>query len=184
MFSLSSKRHQQLMKSEETIMIKVKINGQEQNWDGDPDLPLLWFLRDEVGLDRHQIRLRPGALRRMHRDRRQAGGPRLHHLGFRCGRPRGHHHRRPSSHRRSCGAEGLAPGQRPAMRLLPGRPDHAGRGAARRKIPNPPTIRYARRWRAISAAAAVTSASKTPSISPRRGSDHEHPHKSRQASRL
>ena len=34
----------------ETIMIKVKINGQEQNWDGDPDLPLLWFIRDEVGL--------------------------------------------------------------------------------------------------------------------------------------
>ena len=31
-------------------MIKVKINGQEQNWDGDPDLPLLWFLRDEAGL--------------------------------------------------------------------------------------------------------------------------------------
>ena len=31
-------------------MIKVKINGQERNWDGDPDLPLLWFLRDEVGL--------------------------------------------------------------------------------------------------------------------------------------
>jgi len=27
-------------------MIKLKINGQEQNWDGDPDLPLLWFLRD------------------------------------------------------------------------------------------------------------------------------------------
>jgi len=32
------------------IMIKVKINGQERNWDGDPDLPLLWFLRDEIGL--------------------------------------------------------------------------------------------------------------------------------------
>ena len=31
-------------------MIKVKINGQELNWDGDPDLPLLWFVRDEVGL--------------------------------------------------------------------------------------------------------------------------------------
>jgi isoquinoline 1-oxidoreductase alpha subunit len=31
-------------------MIKMKINGQERNWDGDPDLPLLWFLRDEVGL--------------------------------------------------------------------------------------------------------------------------------------
>lgn len=31
-------------------MIKLKINGQEHNWDGDPSLPLLWFLRDEVGL--------------------------------------------------------------------------------------------------------------------------------------
>ena len=29
-------------------MIKIKINGQEQNWDGDPTLPLLWFLRDEI----------------------------------------------------------------------------------------------------------------------------------------
>ena len=31
-------------------MIKVKINGQERSWDGDPDLPLLWFIRDEIGL--------------------------------------------------------------------------------------------------------------------------------------
>lgn len=31
-------------------MTRTKINGQEQNWDGDPDLPLLWFLRDELGL--------------------------------------------------------------------------------------------------------------------------------------
>jgi isoquinoline 1-oxidoreductase alpha subunit len=31
-------------------MIKVKINGKEQSWDGDPALPLLWFLRDEIGL--------------------------------------------------------------------------------------------------------------------------------------
>jgi isoquinoline 1-oxidoreductase alpha subunit len=27
-------------------MIKLKINGKEQSWDGDPNLPLLWFLRD------------------------------------------------------------------------------------------------------------------------------------------
>lgn len=31
-------------------MIKMKINGEERTWDGDPDLPLLWFLRDEAGL--------------------------------------------------------------------------------------------------------------------------------------
>ena len=42
--------HQQLIKSEETIMIKLKINGKEQDWDGDPALSLLWFLRDEIGL--------------------------------------------------------------------------------------------------------------------------------------
>ncbi len=31
-------------------MIKLKINGQEKTWDGDPTLPLLWFIRDEIGL--------------------------------------------------------------------------------------------------------------------------------------
>jgi isoquinoline 1-oxidoreductase alpha subunit len=31
-------------------MIKLTINGQEHTWDGDPSLPLLWYLRDEVGL--------------------------------------------------------------------------------------------------------------------------------------
>src|ERR1700754_4632101 len=50
MFLLAPDRHQQLIKERGTIMIKVKINGQEQSWDGDPDLPLLWFLRDEAGL--------------------------------------------------------------------------------------------------------------------------------------
>ena len=31
-------------------MITLTVNGQEQNWDGDPSLPLLWYLRDEIGL--------------------------------------------------------------------------------------------------------------------------------------
>ena len=31
-------------------MIKMTINGEQQTWDGDPTLPLLWFLRDEAGL--------------------------------------------------------------------------------------------------------------------------------------
>ena len=31
-------------------MIKTKVNGHEQSWDGDSTLPLLWFLRDEIGL--------------------------------------------------------------------------------------------------------------------------------------
>jgi isoquinoline 1-oxidoreductase alpha subunit len=31
-------------------MIKLIVNGKEHSWDGDPSLPLLWYLRDEVGL--------------------------------------------------------------------------------------------------------------------------------------
>lgn len=31
-------------------MIKLTVNGQDHSWDGDPSLPLLWYLRDEAGL--------------------------------------------------------------------------------------------------------------------------------------
>ena len=31
-------------------MIKLKVNGQERSFDGDPDMPLLWYLRDELQL--------------------------------------------------------------------------------------------------------------------------------------
>lgn len=31
-------------------MINLTVNGQELSFDGDPNMPLLWFLRDEAGL--------------------------------------------------------------------------------------------------------------------------------------
>ena len=31
-------------------MVKLRVNGQEHSYDGDPSMPLLWFLRDELGL--------------------------------------------------------------------------------------------------------------------------------------
>lgn len=31
-------------------MVTLKVNGVEQRFDGDPDTPLLWFVRDEAGL--------------------------------------------------------------------------------------------------------------------------------------
>jgi isoquinoline 1-oxidoreductase alpha subunit len=31
-------------------MTTLRINGRETSFDGDPDLPLLWYLRDELGL--------------------------------------------------------------------------------------------------------------------------------------
>ena len=31
-------------------MIRLKVNGQEKTFDGDPEMPLLWYLRDVAGL--------------------------------------------------------------------------------------------------------------------------------------
>jgi isoquinoline 1-oxidoreductase alpha subunit len=31
-------------------MIKLKVNGASRQFDGDPDMPLLWYLRDELDL--------------------------------------------------------------------------------------------------------------------------------------
>src|SRR6516225_2473794 len=31
-------------------MIQFKLNGQEQTFDGDPQMPLLWYVRDIAGL--------------------------------------------------------------------------------------------------------------------------------------
>src|ERR1700752_4411169 len=31
-------------------MVKLRVNGQEQSFDGDPSMPLLWYLRAELAL--------------------------------------------------------------------------------------------------------------------------------------
>jgi isoquinoline 1-oxidoreductase alpha subunit len=31
-------------------MVEVRVNGQHHSFDGDPSMPLLWYLRDELGL--------------------------------------------------------------------------------------------------------------------------------------
>ena len=31
-------------------MVTLKVNGQTQTFDGDPSMPLLWYLRDVLGL--------------------------------------------------------------------------------------------------------------------------------------
>ncbi len=31
-------------------MTTLIVNGTERRYDGDPDMPLLWYLRDELGL--------------------------------------------------------------------------------------------------------------------------------------
>jgi isoquinoline 1-oxidoreductase alpha subunit len=34
----------------EDIMVNLSVNGQQRSFDGDPSMPLMWFLRDELGL--------------------------------------------------------------------------------------------------------------------------------------
>jgi isoquinoline 1-oxidoreductase subunit alpha len=34
----------------ETTMVNIQVNGQERTFGGDPSMPLLWYLRDELGL--------------------------------------------------------------------------------------------------------------------------------------
>jgi isoquinoline 1-oxidoreductase subunit alpha len=31
-------------------MVSLRVNGQDRSYDGDPSMPLLWYLRDELGL--------------------------------------------------------------------------------------------------------------------------------------
>lgn len=31
-------------------MVKLHVNGKEQTFDGDPSMPLMWYLRDELGM--------------------------------------------------------------------------------------------------------------------------------------
>ena len=31
-------------------MIRLRVNGVDRQFDGDPDMPLLWYLRDEIAL--------------------------------------------------------------------------------------------------------------------------------------
>lgn len=31
-------------------MVKLKVNGKDRQFDADPEMPLLWYLRDEIDL--------------------------------------------------------------------------------------------------------------------------------------
>jgi isoquinoline 1-oxidoreductase subunit alpha len=45
-----SYRRNQLESTEEIAVIRLKVNGVDRSFDGDPEMPLLWYLRDELGL--------------------------------------------------------------------------------------------------------------------------------------
>ncbi len=60
-------------------MIRFKVNGKEQTFDGDPDMPLLWYLRDVAAAHRNEVRMWHGVVRRMYRASEWRGHPLLQH---------------------------------------------------------------------------------------------------------
>ena len=74
-------------------------------------------------IQRHQVRLRRGAVRRLHRARRRQSAAVLFAAGVGAGRTRGHDHRGRFGPGSGVSAAGLDRARRPAMRLLPVRAD-------------------------------------------------------------
>ena len=154
----------------------IKVNGTTHSVDVDGDTPLLVGAARRARHDRNQVRLRHGALRRLHGAHRRRRDPLLRHSDRQRRRIRDHHHR---GDRRDAGRrkdpEGLARSRRRAVRLLPVRPDHVrfrpSRAATRiRPMPTSTT-----RCPATSAAAAPMSAFAPPSSRPHNRSERGEP---------
>jgi isoquinoline 1-oxidoreductase alpha subunit len=47
---IAAARGRRMDSGERPVMINLTVNGEAHRWDGDPSLPLLWYLRDESGL--------------------------------------------------------------------------------------------------------------------------------------
>ena len=75
--------------------------------------------------DRHQVRMRHGAVRRVYRALERTSHPFVHHAGFGRRRAADHHHRGTSSRQDRQGrGRCVGPQRCGPMRLLPERPDH------------------------------------------------------------
>ena len=108
-------------------MIQLTLNGKAAKFDGDPEMPLLWFVRDELQLTGTKfgcgmglcgactVHLNGEAIRSCVTPMKSAGGKIRHN------------HRGPVAEWRPPAAKGVEGLQRAAVRVLPERPDHAGR---------------------------------------------------------
>ena len=114
-------------------MVSFTVNGRAVSVDADPATPLLWVIRDHIGLTGTKYGCGAGLCGActVHVD-----GRRVRSCQTRCRhgrRQEGRHHRRPVAQLLASAAEGLGRRAGAAMRLLPVRPDHEGRGAAGRE---------------------------------------------------
>src|SRR5579871_4352458 len=106
------------------MSIQLQVNGAARQFDGDPEMPLLWYLRDLLQLTGTKFGCGAGL----------CGACTVHLNGEAvraCQTPRkeGSHDRGIEHARRSSAAKSVGGGERAAMRLLPERTNHAGGGA-------------------------------------------------------
>ena len=103
-------------------MAELMINGKVHHVNAEEDTPLLWTIRDSIGLT--GVRLRYPAVWCLHGTDRQASSALLRHHSGR-GRGQGHYnHRGAVSRQPPSGANGMGRGTGPSVRLLPVRTDH------------------------------------------------------------
>jgi len=106
--------------------MNVTVNGKERQFEGEAEMPLLWFLRDELQLTGTKYGCGMGLCGActVHIDGQAARS---------CVTPmsaiadkKNHNHRRTRRKRRSSFTKGLGVMQRPAVRILSIWSDHAG----------------------------------------------------------
>src|SRR5216683_2470808 len=112
--------------------MKLTVNGQERVLEGvDPDMPLLWGIRDLLGSQRNEIRLWKGALRRVHRALGWPACPLVSDISCRRRGWQGHDDRSDLRTRGGSGQVSLDQEQCPPVWLLPVGSDHVCGSVAR-----------------------------------------------------
>jgi ferredoxin len=117
-------------------MTTLQINGQSMTVEAGEDTPLLWVLRDHLGLTGTKFGCGMalcGACT-VHLDGQPVRACQTP-LGAAVGKKHRHHRRRRRDQDRQGRAACLAQGRRAAVRLLPGRPDHERNGTAAEQKP-------------------------------------------------
>ena len=113
----------------------LHINGSERKVNVAPETPVLWVVRDTLGIDRNEIWLWRRSVRRLHGPCGWRAGAFLFNSGVASRGEEHHNHRGLDGERAASSAAGMDRGAGTAVRLLSDRPNHGCRGPAGKDSP-------------------------------------------------
>ena len=113
-------------------MTQLSVNGIQRSFDGDPDMPVLWYLRDILGLTGTKFGCGAG-LRGVCTVHRNGDAIRMCCSRSRCSRRGNHNHRRHGPKGSTPSSKSLDGVECSAMRVLPGWTNHASDFLLRQK---------------------------------------------------